>query len=209
MDTRIWGPAMWKACHAATFGYPERADAATMVGARAFFHGLEWIMPCDVCRTHYRALLGELPIEPHLGGRDSLARWFVEIHNRVNDRTGKHRLDFEFVRREYDAMRGTCRQEINHNAASPPCIMQPPSAFPPGAQAAGVPSVKGSSRGAGAPDARAAGPSAALLVVMVLGVAILLSILIIGGAWFLRERTMARSAVPPAPAAMSSIGAIS
>lgn len=50
------------------------------------------LIPCPVCREHYKKHLQKLPLSPHLDRRDDLFRWTVELHNEVNATLGKPRI---------------------------------------------------------------------------------------------------------------------
>ena len=47
------------------------------------------LIPCPVCREHYKEHLKKLPLSPHLDRRDDLFRWTVQLHNEVNQMLGK------------------------------------------------------------------------------------------------------------------------
>jgi hypothetical protein len=66
-------------------------------------------LPCDNCRTHFSKLLNSHPPQYHSQTRDKFTRWLVEVHNRVNERLGKPRIDYDFVKNKYDSMKAaTC-----------------------------------------------------------------------------------------------------
>lgn len=47
------------------------------------------LIPCPMCREHYKKHLQKLPLGPHLDRRQDLFRWTVEVHNEVNKLLGK------------------------------------------------------------------------------------------------------------------------
>lgn len=47
------------------------------------------LIPCPICREHYKEHLKKLPLSPHLDRRDDLFRWTVQLHNEVNQMLGK------------------------------------------------------------------------------------------------------------------------
>lgn len=108
MDTRIWGPAAWKFMHTVTFNFPDRPTELDKRKTVYFFQALANVLPCEVCQGHFRKELEKNPIAAHLGSRDALSRWLVDLHNEVNKRLGKPTLDYEFVKDQYDSYRGTC-----------------------------------------------------------------------------------------------------
>ena len=50
------------------------------------------LVPCPVCREHYKVHLQKLPLTPHLDRREDLFRWTVELHNEVNVMLGKPKV---------------------------------------------------------------------------------------------------------------------
>lgn len=82
MDTRYWGPSGWRLLHSITFAYDPRRDRDNY---KAFFEILPFVLPCKFCRSHLIEHYESLPITDALATRESLSRWFVKIHGRVNE----------------------------------------------------------------------------------------------------------------------------
>lgn len=74
-------------------GYSPAPSAAEQDGARAFYESLAYVIPCPICRSHYREFLQETPVA--VESRDALIHWVFSIHNRVNERLGKRAVTFE------------------------------------------------------------------------------------------------------------------
>jgi hypothetical protein len=85
----VWGPFFWHTIHIAAIGYPTKPTYGHKHAAKEFFESLQYMIPCEVCRQHYRELLQKMPVSPHLDNRQDLFRWTVEIHNQVNKSVGK------------------------------------------------------------------------------------------------------------------------
>jgi hypothetical protein len=47
-------------------------------------------------------------VDKHLDSRDSLSRWLVDFHNKVNARLGKPEYDYEAAKREFVSDDATC-----------------------------------------------------------------------------------------------------
>ncbi len=91
-----WGPHVWAAIHLICLGAPESFSGSDTSGYRAFFTHLASILPCEACREHLRANLKETSIEAALsGGRESLFKWSVQLHNTVNGQLGKPIMPYE------------------------------------------------------------------------------------------------------------------
>lgn len=102
MSINIWGPAAWSFLQTSAFAYgknPEQATVDEQERATAFFTALPYMLPCSVCRQHYLEHIQEMP--PDVKNRDSLSRWVVKLHNRVNKSTGKEEIPYEKVREHY------------------------------------------------------------------------------------------------------------
>ena len=51
--TDIWGPAMWRAMHSVTFGYPKNPTDEQKQEYKQFFISFGKVMPCRYCRDSY------------------------------------------------------------------------------------------------------------------------------------------------------------
>lgn len=101
LPTHLWGPQLWQAAHAITFAFPtENPSSQQQAAAQQFFQAWRALIPCESCRTHWATLLDQLP--PDATSRDSLSRWLVEAHNRVNARIGKPQLAYDDVAAKFD-----------------------------------------------------------------------------------------------------------
>ena len=61
-------------------------------------------MPCEKCQLHFAKNLQTYPIENHLENKESLFKWLVDIHNRVNVDNGKREYTYEEVTELYEKM---------------------------------------------------------------------------------------------------------
>ncbi len=85
-----WGPHVWAAIHLICLGAPERFSSGDSAAYRLFFENLANVLPCEVCRTHLRQNLTEVPLDTALtSGRDALFTWSVKLNNKVNEMLGK------------------------------------------------------------------------------------------------------------------------
>lgn len=108
MDTRLWGPHIWETLHIVSFHMPENPTQQEQDDILELVYVIGKTLPCDNCRTHFSKLLNSYPPQYHSQSRDKFTRWLVEVHNRVNERLGKPRIDYDFVKNKYDSMKGTC-----------------------------------------------------------------------------------------------------
>lgn len=72
---------------------PAAPTRAEQEGAVAFFTGLAVVFHCEVCRPHLVHALAARPVAAAVRSRAALRQWLVDLHNDVNDRLGKPRVD--------------------------------------------------------------------------------------------------------------------
>ena len=97
MDPNVWGPHGWYFLHSITLAYPDNPSDDVKMIHNNFFNSLKDILPCDKCRNHYNQTLMTYPIENHLENKESLFKWLVDVHNRVNIDNGKREYSYDEV----------------------------------------------------------------------------------------------------------------
>ncbi len=95
LPTNVWGPIFWNTIHIVTLGYPVHPTEDDKIGARKFFESLQTVIPCPICREHYKSHLAEMPVEDVLHSRSALIQWGIELHNRVNEMLGKPTINVD------------------------------------------------------------------------------------------------------------------
>lgn len=110
MVTRIWGPALWHSLHTMSFNYPVNPTIEQKKQYYTFFYSLRWTLPCRYCRENFVKNLEKLPLTKDvLKNRSSLSRWLYDLHNIVNEATGKPiNLTYDEVRDRYEHFRSRC-----------------------------------------------------------------------------------------------------
>jgi FAD-linked sulfhydryl oxidase len=83
----VWGPYFWTTMHIVSLGSPAAPSTEEKEGIRMFYESLQIVIPCPICRTHYKEALATIPIR--LGSRNELVEWVYDIHNHVNEQLGK------------------------------------------------------------------------------------------------------------------------
>jgi len=91
----IWGPHGWKFLHYVSMGYPVNPSYEDKLNYKNFYHSLQHVLPCEKCAQNYKQNLVKLPIDNHLENRDSLVKWVIDIHNKVNNELGKDKVEYE------------------------------------------------------------------------------------------------------------------
>lgn len=90
----VWGPPGWKFMHYVSLGYPDTPNETDKQHYKEFYESLQHVLPCHTCAQNYKDNLRTMPIDDALGSRDSLIKWVIDIHNKVNIETGKKQLDY-------------------------------------------------------------------------------------------------------------------
>jgi hypothetical protein len=103
MNPNIWGPHAWIFLHSITLTYPNHPKKEDRDNYKNFFINLGDILPCSVCREHYKAKLTKTPLTNEiLDSRDKLVSWLIDVHNAINRDTGKKMLTKNQVMEYYN-----------------------------------------------------------------------------------------------------------
>lgn len=102
-NPQVWGPPTWFFLHSMTLSLPKEVPAERQLALKAIMENLPQVLPCPPCGQNLAKHMEKVPIEPHLGTRDSLVRWMVDLHNMVNRDIGKPELTQEEALREFTA----------------------------------------------------------------------------------------------------------
>ena len=95
----VWGPSGWVFLHYVTLSYPKNPTPEVRNKFYNFIMSMQHILPCEMCRTHFKEWMIENPLEDALKSNDELVRWAFNAHNRVNIMNNKKPLNwFEFVK---------------------------------------------------------------------------------------------------------------
>jgi hypothetical protein len=92
MRPEIWGPHLWFMLHVISFEYPENPTEYDKRIYHDFYTSLKDVIPCEMCKKHYREHIHKYPLTPHLDTRDNLVKWVIQVHNFVNTSLGKPTL---------------------------------------------------------------------------------------------------------------------
>lgn len=89
VDTSVWGAPLWSVLHGAAAGASSRAFAAQW---NNILSALRTGLPCPDCSAHFNAWYETHPLKWSLipfRGSPHIVRWFLDLHNDVNLRTGR------------------------------------------------------------------------------------------------------------------------
>tara|TARA_B110000208_G_scaffold134454_1_gene162653 strand:- start:165 stop:584 length:420 start_codon:yes stop_codon:yes gene_type:complete len=102
MNAEIWGPHAWMFLHSITLVYPHQPTTEEEQNYYNFFDNLQNILPCEICKSHYKQHLIDYPLMDNLNSKDSLIRWLINVHNKINIMKGKPEWTYQEVIDHYD-----------------------------------------------------------------------------------------------------------
>jgi len=98
MGPAVWGPIFWRTMHLVTIGYPAFPSKDEQIAAVAFFDSLQFMIPCPICKEHYKDNLKNFPVTDAVENKQKLIRWLFDLHNTINTQLGKPAISWrEFV----------------------------------------------------------------------------------------------------------------
>lgn len=104
MNQKIWGPHTWFFLHSVTFNYPFKPTNEDKEHIKRFFKEVEDILPCSICRKHYKSHLKNNPIR--CDNRKILVYWLIDLHNIVNIQEKQKTLSYNDVIKLYSKTYG-------------------------------------------------------------------------------------------------------
>jgi len=99
MFNNQWGPHGWLFLHSITFQYPDNPSLIDKKNYYNFFHSLQFVLPCEKCRSHFSSNLKKYPIQ--LNSRLNLIHWLINIHNNVNKSLHKKNYSINQIQNLY------------------------------------------------------------------------------------------------------------
>jgi hypothetical protein len=98
--------------HIVALGYSKNPTYTDKKCAKEFYESLAFLLPCSICREHYKEYLQEKPISTFLDSRTDLIKWTVQIHNKVNKTLGKPEWTLEEVLSYYEKVGARNRSPV-------------------------------------------------------------------------------------------------
>jgi hypothetical protein len=108
----VWGPFFWHTIHIVALGYPKNPTYTDKKCAKEFYESLTYLLPCAICRQHYKEHLIKNPLTPFLDSRTDLIKWTVDIHNNVNKMLEKPEWTLEEVLAYYERVGNRNRSPV-------------------------------------------------------------------------------------------------
>lgn len=116
MITKIWGSAGWLFNHSVTFGFPLKPSEEQKDQYLVYFRALGDVLPCGYCRDSYRRFIeedGTRLDRSVVENRESLTRWFYQLHCKVNEKLGlEYLITYPDVVQRYESFRAKCSGSV-------------------------------------------------------------------------------------------------
>ena len=97
MTPDVWGPPLWYTLHVKTFEYSIYPTEKDKKNAIEYFKNVDTLLPCAICKQHYKEYLIRRPVEYHVDTRNELVFWLVDLHNEINAQNSKQILSYREV----------------------------------------------------------------------------------------------------------------
>jgi hypothetical protein len=94
----------WSTLHIISLAYPDDPTYSEKRAAKELFNALVQLLPCPVCRSHYKEIIQAMPVETWLDNRKSLVEWVWSLHNQVNVKLGKAEITLPEFYKHYNEM---------------------------------------------------------------------------------------------------------
>jgi FAD-linked sulfhydryl oxidase len=93
----VWGPPFWFSLHVSAAFYPLQPSDIVKERMKCRILAIPYEVPCDNCRAHASAFIegNRHRLDEIVGNRHELGRFYVDFHNKVNERYGKPLWTYE------------------------------------------------------------------------------------------------------------------
>jgi hypothetical protein len=92
-----WGPHLWYFLHCSAANYPIRPSIEKSNAMKRWIRALPETLPCGDCREHFKEYVKQNnhKLDVVCSSRRNLMKFFIDIHNKVNERNGKPKISYE------------------------------------------------------------------------------------------------------------------
>ena len=92
----VWGPSLWKSIHYIALAYSMNPTDEQKIIYKNYFTSIQAVLPCSICANNYARHLIELPLTDEvLKNKETLVKWTIDMHNKVNEENGKTIYSFD------------------------------------------------------------------------------------------------------------------
>lgn len=96
-DPKIWGPHLWYYMHYSAANYPNSPTAHQKHAMKQWLQSLSVTIPCGNCGHHFNQYIRKHQhrMDEICNSRETLFRFLVDIHNKVNQTHGKPAMSYK------------------------------------------------------------------------------------------------------------------
>jgi len=102
-DPKVWGPPKWFDLHVSAAHYPLEASPLVRERTKGRILAIPYEISCRECMTHASAFIESKKdkLDEIVSGRHALGKFYVDFHNKVNERHGKPLWTYEQAYAKY------------------------------------------------------------------------------------------------------------
>lgn len=102
-DPKVWGPSFWYTLHVSAAHYPIEASPIVRDRMKNRILAIPYEIPCSGCRPHAIDFIekNRNNLDRIVSGRHELGKFYVDFHNKVNERYGKPIWTYEQAYAKY------------------------------------------------------------------------------------------------------------
>lgn len=104
IDSKLWGPCTWYVIHEIAFSLPQnniKLSINTSKNLLTFYKGIQQLIPCPACKTHYKTILSKHPVDKNNKFGVNISKWTVTIHNITNKGLNKKVITYNDAKKIY------------------------------------------------------------------------------------------------------------
>lgn len=104
----FFGPVLWQTIHILAATYTPTKE--NYIAFKNFTVSLMYLIPCDLCKNHFKEFLKAHPIEKYMENNNSLFFWSYLCHDNVNRLQNKKSPEYAYVRAFYfNSLKDDCK----------------------------------------------------------------------------------------------------
>lgn len=113
MNPKIWGKSFWFMLFTVAFNYSNNPNNYEKMHYIQFYAHFQYILPCEICKTHYAEKLKQINTDDVFASKKSLINWLVQIHNEINQQNNQPTYTTEQVIQMYDLIYSNNKMAYN------------------------------------------------------------------------------------------------
>lgn len=102
-NPEIWGPAFWFSLHTSAVFYPKNPSPIVRERMKGRILAIPFEIPCAACKPHAMAFIEQNrnKLDSIVSSQNNLFNFYVDFHNKVNERYGKKTWTYEEAKKYY------------------------------------------------------------------------------------------------------------